>query len=137
MENRPFNDNSFGLFIREGKIMASKCKKCGVVSLPPRQLCIHCYGTEAEWVEVKGEGRLAAFTSIVVAPPIMMEKGFNRNNPYVVGVVELEGGLKMVARIVGVDAKKPQDVKVGVSLKVDFTAGDYTAGERPCLYFRP
>jgi scaffold protein (connect acetoacetyl-CoA thiolase and HMG-CoA synthase) len=137
MEESPINDTSFGQFIREGKIMGSKCKKCEAVALPPRQICVHCYGTEAEWVEISGEGRLSAFTSIVVAPPIMIEKGFNRNNPYVVGVVELAGGLKMVARIIGVDAKKPQDIKVGMPLKVDFTAGDYTASERPCLFFRP
>jgi uncharacterized OB-fold protein len=73
-----------------------------------------------EWVEFKGTGRLAAFSSIVVAPPYMVKEGFNRNNPYVVGVVELEEGAKTVARIIGFDAKKPELIRVGTPLKAEF-----------------
>ena len=80
-----------------------------------------------EWVEFKGTGRLAAFSSIVVAPPYMAQEGFNRNNPYLVGVVELEEGAKTVARIIGFDAKKPDLIRVGTPLK----AGLIEKGEGP------
>ena len=73
-----------------------------------------------EWVEFKGTGNLAAFTGIVVAPPSMVREGFDRNNPYIVGVIELDEGLKAVARIVGIDAKRPERIKVGTPLKADF-----------------
>lgn len=72
-----------------------------------------------EWMEFKGTGHLAAFTSITVAPPLMVKEGFNRNNPYVVGVVELEEGVKIVARISGVDARQPEYIKVGTPLKAE------------------
>ena len=71
MYNRAFNDSSYEQFLNEGKIMAGKCKKCGAISLPPRPLCISCFSSEMEWVQLKGEGSLAAFTDIFVAPPYM------------------------------------------------------------------
>jgi hypothetical protein len=120
MEERPFNDTSYEQFLKERKIMGSKCKKCGALALHPRSICVSCFSSEMEWVQFKGTGKLAAFTSITVAPPYMVKEGFNRNNPYVVGVIELEEGVKTVARIVGVDAKKPEQIKVGTPLEAEF-----------------
>jgi uncharacterized OB-fold protein len=90
-----------------------------------------------EWVEFKGTGRLAAFSSIVVAPPYMAKEGFNRNNPYVVGVVELEEGAKTVARIIGFDAKKPELIKVGTPLKAEFLEKGEGPDRQTVLAFKP
>ena len=126
-EDRPFNDRSYEQFLNEKKIMGAKCKKCGAVSLPPRPICVSCYGSAMEWVQLKGEGILEAFTGINVAPPYMAKEGFGRNNPYIVGVVRLKEGPGAVSRIVGVDAKKPETIKVGLPLKAEFL----TKGEGP------
>ena len=120
METRPFNDHSYEQFLSEGKIMGSKCSKCGDLSLPPRTICRSCMGTRLEWVEFQGEGTLAAFTSIFIAPPMMAEEGFGKNNPYIVGVVELKEGPRVVARIRGLDARKPESIEIGTILKADF-----------------
>ena len=48
---------------------------------------------------MKGAGRLVALTSISIGPPAMQMEGFNRNNPYCTGVVELDEGPRVVARI--------------------------------------
>jgi hypothetical protein len=120
MNDRPFNDTSYEQFLNDWKIMGTRCKKCGALALPPRPICVSCYSSELEWIEFKGTGKLAAFTSITVAPPNMAKEGYGRNNPYVVGVVELDEGVKAVARIVGVDAKKPEQIKVGTPLKAEF-----------------
>jgi hypothetical protein len=90
-----------------------------------------------EWVQLKGTGRLAAFTSIVVAPPYMVKEGFDRNNPYIVGVIELEEGVKTVARIVGVDAKKPEQIKVGTPLKAEFLQKGVELDRQTFLAFKP
>jgi uncharacterized OB-fold protein len=137
MEERPFNDASYEQFLKEKKVMGSKCKNCGVLSLPPRPICISCFGVKMEWVEFKGTGRLAAFSSIVVAPPYMAKEGFNRNNPYLVGVVELEEGAKTVARIIGFDAKKPEIIKVGTSLKAEFLEKGEGPDKEIVLAFKP
>lgn len=117
--------------------MGSKCKKCGALALPPRPICISCFGGEMEWVEFKGRGRLAAFTSITVAPPYMAKEGFGRNNPYVVGVVELDEGVKTVARIIGVDAKNPSQIKVGTPLEAEFLERGDGPEKKTILAFKP
>ena len=137
MNDKPFNDHSYEQFLNEWKIMGSKCKKCGALALPPRPICVSCFGNQMEWVQFKGDGKLDAFTSIVVAPPPMAKEGFGRNNPYIVGVVELREGVKIVARITGVDAKKPEQIKVGIPLKAEFLKrGEGTNGQT-ILAFKP
>jgi len=86
---------------------------------------------------VKGTGRLAAFTSIVVAPPYMVKEGFDRNNPYIVGVIDLEEGVKTVARIIGVDARQPEYIKVGTPLKAEFLEKGAGPDRQISLAFKP
>ena len=137
MEDRPFNDTSYEQFISERKIMGSKCKKCGALALPPRPICVSCFGSDMEWVPLKGSGKLLAFTSIVVAPPSMVKEGFDRNHPYIVGVVELDEGVKTVARIVEMDAKKPEKIKVGTALKAEFLERGTGPSKQTFLAFKP
>ena len=137
MDDRPFNDHSYEQFLKEEKIMGSRCAKCGALALPPRPICISCFGHQMEWMQFKGRGKLAAFTDIVVAPPAMAKEGFGRNNPYVVGVVELEEGAKIVARITGVDAKNPETIKVGTPLRVEIIHSGQEPDRKTYLAFRP
>ncbi len=137
MNDKPFNDASYEQFLNSGKIMGSKCRKCGALALPPRPLCTSCFGSQMEWVQFKGNGKLAAFTSIVVAPPPMAKEGFGRNNPYVVGVVELQEGVKIVARITGVDARKPEQIKVGTPLSPEFIQIGEEGNKQTALAFKP
>ena len=137
MEDRPFNDTSYEQFLNELKIMGSKCKKCEALAIPPRPICISCFSREMEWIQLQGTGKLVAFTSIVVGPPYMVKEGFDRNNPYVVGVVELDEGVKTVGRIVGVDAKKPEQIKIGTPLKAEFIQKGTGPDRRTLLAFRP
>lgn len=133
---REFTSASFNEFLGEKKLMASKCTKCGALYLPPRPLCIKCFGSEMEWVEMKGKGKLAAFTTIAIAPTLMIEEGYGRDNPYCTGVVELEEGPKISARILGVDAKKPEEIKIGTPLAVDFVERGEGEGKRTFLAFK-
>jgi uncharacterized OB-fold protein len=50
----------------------------------------------------------------------MIKEGYDRKRPYVSGVVELEEGVRVVARIEGVDGSKPETIKIGTPLKVEF-----------------
>jgi uncharacterized OB-fold protein len=120
MEERPFSDISYQQFLNEEKLMGSECKKCGAIFAPPRPICIKCHGTEMGWVEMKGKGHLAAFTCIAVGPPLMLEQGYDRKHPYVSGVVALEEGVKVDARIEEVDGSEPETVRVGMPLTVKF-----------------
>ena len=120
MGERPFSDISYEQYLNEEKLMGSRCKKCKALFVPPRSICVKCYSSEMEWVEMNGTGQLAAFTCITVAPPFMIAQGYDRKHPYCSGVVELEEGARVDARIEGVDASRPEDIKIGMPLKVKF-----------------
>ena len=119
MEQRDFTATSFNKFLGEKKLMGSKCQKCGAVYLPPRPLCLNCHDTQMEWVEFSGKGELAAFTAVAVAPTFMLAQGLGKNNPYVSGVVRLTEGPGISARILGVDAKKPETIGVGTPVQLE------------------
>jgi uncharacterized OB-fold protein len=137
MEVVPFNDISYERFLSEEKLMGSKCQKCDALFVPPRSICIKCHGTEVKWVEMKGRGKLAAFTCIAIGPPLMIKEGYNRQHPYVSGVVELEEGVRVVARIEGVDSSKPETIKIGTPLQVEFLHRDDANTAKTFLAFKP
>jgi uncharacterized protein len=137
MENRPFTDHSYEQFLSEKRIMGTRCRKCGSLALPPRVVCSSCHSMDLEWIEFQGEGRLAAFTSIYIPPPFMALEGFGRKKPYVSGVVELKEGPRVVARIIGVDAGKPEKIKIGMAVKADFLEKREGGGRISALAFRP
>lgn len=120
MEQKPINDISFQAFLDEERLMGSECESCGARFVPPRSLCPRCVASEMKWVEMRGTGKLAAFTCITIAPPFMIAQGYNRKNPYCSGVVELDEGGRVDARIVGVDPTKPEEIKVGMEVRMTF-----------------
>jgi uncharacterized OB-fold protein len=137
MEERPFSDISYEKFLNEEKLMGSRCKGCGTQYVPPRSICVDCYGSDMEWIEMNGKGRLAAFTCINIPPPFMIAQGYNRKNPYCTGVVELEEGARVDARIEGVNCAKPEDIKVGMPLKAKYLHREEGEKRETYLAFEP
>ena len=137
MVERPFSDIAFDQFLHEEKLMGSRCKGCSVTYTPPRSICIKCHDSDMEWVEMKGEGKLAAFTCITIGPPFMIAEGYNRKNPYCTGVVELEEGVRVDARIEGVDTKNPESIKVGMPMQVRFLHRGEGEDKKTYLAFAP
>jgi len=116
--------------------MASQCKGCKSMYLPPRPLCTRCYDGEMEWIELKGKGILVAYTVIAVGPTFMIEEGYDRKNHYCSGIVQLEEGLKISARILGVSIKNPNAIKIGTPLEVDFLERGEGENKKTFLAFR-
>jgi uncharacterized OB-fold protein len=113
-EKIPFTIEQFYNFMANGKLMAGQCKKCGKIHLPPRPICDNCYNQDFEWKEISGKGKLLTYTIIHVAPP-----QFQAMAPYIVGIVQLENGLRLPGMISGVIE---QNLKVGIELFIDFNA---------------
>ena len=137
MAERPINDYGFEQFLSEGKLMGSRCNDCKTLYVPPRSLCPQCRHSEMEWTETAGEGTLAAFTSISIGTPAMIKEGYDRNNPYCSGAVELVEGARVVARIEGVDSLCPETIKVGMPLKVRFLHQGVGENRKTVLSFTP
>jgi hypothetical protein len=117
---REFTATSFNAFLNEHKLMASRCAKGNAVYLPPRPFCTSCYTADMTWAQLKGRGRLTAYTVIAVGPTFMVEEGYDREHHYCSGIVQMEEGPSISARILGVDVKHPDAIKIGTPLEVRF-----------------
>lgn len=100
--------------------MGSRCKKCDTLYVPPRPICLSCTSWDMEWAQVTGKGKLSAFTCIAIGPSFMRAEGYDRNNPYCSGVVELAEGARVDARIEGVAPNHPEKIEVGMKMTVKF-----------------
>jgi len=133
---------AYNKLLSEHKLMGSRCNKCGHLAVPPKPICPECHGTEMELKEMKGRGKLVAYTVVAVGSPLMVEEGYGREKYYCCGIVELEEGAKICARISGVDISKPDLIKIGTPLKLDYVEAAHAAdptheeGERTFLSFK-
>jgi uncharacterized OB-fold protein len=85
-----------------------------------------------EWSELSGEGSLAAFTVIAIAPRFMIAQGYGRDKPYCTGVVVLDEGPMISARIVGVNTSDPESIAIGARLRLHILMAE---DEKPTLGF--
>ena len=133
---RPFSAASFDQYIAEHRLMAARCTDCGGLYVPPRAICPTCHGEALEWAETSGKGKLAAFTVIYSGPTFMVEQGFDRKNPYVSGIVELEEGICISARITGLDPSRPAEIRIGAPLDVEFVEVGEGEAKKTFLAFK-
>ena len=102
--------DEFADYLQKGKLMGTQCKKCGELCFPPRADCLNCLSDNVKWIEYSGKGTLHTFTKITAAP-----KGFNDIAPYVIGVVDLKEGGRLLAWIIDIPDNK---IKIGMPVKV-------------------
>ena len=92
--------------LKEGKIIGSKCPKCGKVYVPPTLYCEECF-VETQFVEVKGRAYLDSYTIIY--------KDFDGNKletPQVIGFVKFEGTNGGLLAIVEGEPKLDGEVEI-------------------------
>jgi uncharacterized protein len=126
-EERPFTVSSFYKFVSENRLMAAKCNDCGALFLPPKPMCTRCLSLNLKWIEVEGVGKLLSYTVIHVAP-----EQFQAIAPYSVGIVEFKNGLRLPGMIHDVS---PEELKVGMDLKMDFEASTSSHWHEWSRYF--
>ena len=102
--------------IEQGHFRAYKCVDCGMIIAPPSGSCYGCGSSNMTWADVSGKGKLVSFTVIHVAPDQFAEEA-----PYYVAIVELVEGTRISARLLGFDPLKPEEVKLGIDLQLDYT----------------
>jgi uncharacterized OB-fold protein len=76
--------------LKEKKILANKCPKCGRLQLPPREVCAECVVRVTEFVEVGPEGVLATPDITYYASPDPLT-GESRETPYISAHFLLDG----------------------------------------------
>jgi uncharacterized OB-fold protein len=95
---------------RAGQLTALRCGACGELAIPPKQLCPACHAQAWQPLSLAGEGTIASFTVIRVAP-----RAHAADVPYAIAAVRLKEGVSILGRIVDI----PLD-KVAVGLPVRF-----------------
>jgi len=95
-----------------GHVGLNRCRACGRFFLP-RAVCPFCWTAEPEPVLACGRGSVYSFTVCHRAGA----PGFEADLPYVVGLIELEEGVRLVANIVSVDAEA---VLIGMPVEAVF-----------------
>lgn len=101
----------FAQHLKDGRLMGSRCKKCGATSFPPRADCSVCMSGDFEFFEISGKAKLNTFTKIVAAPT-----GFDDVSPYIIGVVDLDEGGRALAWFG--ETIKEDEIKIGMALQV-------------------
>jgi uncharacterized protein len=101
---------------RAGELWYQECGACGHRQFYPRYLCTAC-GAAPEWRVASGRGTVHTFTVVRknLAPP------FDRLTPYVLAVVELEEGPRMMGNITHCE---PDEVGIGMAVTVYAVAVD-------------
>ncbi|MBI4594476.1 MAG: Zn-ribbon domain-containing OB-fold protein [Candidatus Rokubacteria bacterium] len=82
---------------RAGTLTAIRCGECGELAIPPKEFCASCHQRAWEPVPLAGEGTIASYTVIRVAPV-----KFAAEAPYAVAVVKLKEGVSLFGRIVDI-----------------------------------
>ncbi|MCP4123641.1 MAG: Zn-ribbon domain-containing OB-fold protein [Bacteroidetes bacterium] len=96
---RPFWDGT-----REEKLLIQKCSDCNKNIFYPRMACPFCFSENLEWVEASGKGTIYSFTVMEsnAASPFVPDM------PFVIAVVILEEGVRMLTNIVDCDVDSLQ-----------------------------
>ncbi|MEK7387577.1 MAG: Zn-ribbon domain-containing OB-fold protein [candidate division NC10 bacterium] len=86
---------------REGQLTGVRCEKCGELAIPPKELCPACGERAWQPVPLAGEGTIASFTVIRVAP-----RAYAADVPYAIAAVKLKEGVSLLGRIVDIPLEK-------------------------------
>ncbi|MEE8577923.1 MAG: Zn-ribbon domain-containing OB-fold protein [candidate division Zixibacteria bacterium] len=103
--------SEFAGHLKDGRLMGSKCKRCGHESFPPKADCNICLSDEFDYVEFSGKATLLSHTKIYAAPT-----GFEDDVPYRIGVVDLEETGRLLAWFG--DSIEDDEIKIGMKLQV-------------------
>jgi uncharacterized OB-fold protein len=91
------------------ELRVQRCNGCGALLMPPGPCCPDCGSFDLGWVVSAGRGTLYSFA----VPHYPQVRGFAY--PLVVGLVELEEGVRIVSNLVGLS---PGQLAIGMPLEL-------------------
>ncbi|MFA5771915.1 MAG: Zn-ribbon domain-containing OB-fold protein [Thermoplasmata archaeon] len=94
---------------------ASKCRKCGKIFFPPRDMCSECRRASIgmmQDIQLPDEGKILSYTTIHNGP-----EAFKMQIPYTMAIIEIDGGVRLTSQIVDCD---PSKLRIGMKVKSVF-----------------
>lgn len=105
---------------REKRLSLPQCESCEQYWFPPSRTCPHCLSAQVHFSDVSGRGKVFSFVTF----HRVYHPGFAGDVPYVVALIELEEGPRLLSNVVGV---APDDVRCEMPVEVVFEdVGDAT-----------
>jgi uncharacterized OB-fold protein len=116
---RPYQDSKpYWDAAKQGRLVLQQCRDCAKPQFYPRGVCSHCLSSNFDWIEASGRGVVHSFTVCHRAP----HPGFAGEVPFVLAIIELAEGVRMMSNVVGCD---PKTVRIDMPVKAVFEpAGD-------------
>ena len=99
--------------LRSHRLLMPECSHCKHRWFPPSRLCPCCRSDAVEWSEVSGRGKVFSY----VVFHRVYDRSFAGDVPYIVAIVELEQGPRLLSNIVGYDINK---IECEMSVRVVF-----------------
>jgi uncharacterized OB-fold protein len=106
---QPFWDS-----LKAHEMKIQRCNDTGKFFFYPRGMSPFTLSDNISWETVSGKGTLHAFTIVYN----QRAPGFAEEVPYVVAMVELEEGPRMMTNIVGLDEVSPENIKIGSPVEI-------------------
>jgi uncharacterized OB-fold protein len=97
----------------EGRLEIQRCARCRAAVFFPRRWCPSCGAAALEQEVASGRGTIYSYSTVSQAPT----EAYRAELPYVVALVELEEGPRMMANVVGGPVEA---VRVGAPVEVVF-----------------
>ena len=98
-----------------GELRIQRCGACAALRHPPGPMCPACGETKPEYVVASGQGEVYSYV-VHHHPPVP-----GRQLPFVVALVELAEGVRMLAELVDVP---PDEVAIGLPVTAGFARVD-------------
>ncbi|MGE0154272.1 MAG: Zn-ribbon domain-containing OB-fold protein [Reyranellaceae bacterium] len=86
-----------------GELRLPHCGACDRFFFPPMPRCVHCGAAKVEFKPVSGKGTLYSW----IVTHHAFHASFKDELPFTVGVIDLDEGPRLYARLEGEAAKKP------------------------------
>jgi uncharacterized OB-fold protein len=104
-----------------------RCRGCTTQRFYARAVCTVCLSSAVEWIRASGRGTVYTYT----VTHQNQAPGFREELPYVLAIVELEEGIRLMTNVVGC---APDAVKIGMPVEVVY---EDVAPETTLAKFRP
>jgi len=108
---RPFWEGT-----KRGEFLVQQCNDCGSKLYPPKLYCPNCMSQSIEWIKATGKGKVFSYSVSHDDPPTSGVAKYLKA-PYVVAIIELDEGVKIISNIVDC---KPEDVRCDMNVEVVF-----------------
>jgi len=98
---------------RKEILVIPRCDECGSTWFPPSEACPSCGAARYSWITASGRGKIFSF----VVFHRVYHRAFKDKVPYVVAVIELEEGPRLISNVVGI---APEQVRCDMAVRVVF-----------------